>query len=234
MTLFADTHPIHQHLNHFARQLDLPRIKWVGWFPDDSINAFAMGLKQDEALVAFSSGAINKLTKDEMQAVMAHELAHIANHDMARMTYAVAVQDALTWFLRWRGLKQFARWVFTPLSELELMRMSRRREYWADAIGARLVSPEAMAGALRKTSALKTNSKAAADFRHFMLNADASSFFASHPTTKQRIEAIERRMFINRLPETGVASSDVDLGGVAARLKTWVYRRFNEPPHKPS
>ena len=71
--------------------------------------------------------AIEKLTMAELDAVMAHELAHVANNDMARMTYIRGVQNALTWFLIFRGMKNIALWLFTPTSQLELMRFSRQR-----------------------------------------------------------------------------------------------------------
>lgn len=207
VTLFADTHPIHRHVNHFGGQLDLPRIKWVGWFEDDRINAFAMGLQQNQALIAFSSGAVRSLSKEELQAVMVHELAHVANHDMARMTYGISVQNALTWFLGFRGLKMFARWIFTPLSELELLRMSRSREYWADAIGAYLVGPTAMAGALHKIQNQPTPGKDHAGFNHFMFQANANGLLGTHPPLSKRIAAVEQATFIKRLPELSLATS---------------------------
>lgn len=199
LTLFSETHPIHEHLNKLGRELGLPPVKYVGWFPDERINAFAMGLHQHEAIVGFSAGAIRTLSKEEMNAVMAHELAHIANHDMARMTYAVGVQDSLTWFLGFRSLKAFARWVFTPLSEMELMRMSRSREYWADAIGARLTSPAAMAGALRKIQI--EGNKPGVNHRasHFMFQSNAVSAFSTHPPLSKRIAALHEGRFIQRV-----------------------------------
>lgn len=203
LTLFSETHPIHEHLNKLGRELGLPPVKYVGWFPDERINAFAMGLHQHEAVVGFSAGAIRTLTKEEMNAVMAHELAHIANHDMARMTYAVGVQDSLTWFLGFRGLKAFARWMFTPLSELELMRMSRSREYWADAIGARLTSPAAMAGALGKIQIEGNRPGVNHRAAHFMFQSNAVSAFSTHPPLSKRITALNKGTFIQRVPLVG-------------------------------
>lgn len=203
VTLFAETHQIHTRVNQLASELDLPEIRWVGWFEEDAINAFAMGVKQDEALIAFSRGAIETLTFEELDAVIAHELAHVANNDMARMTYGHGVQDALTWFLMFRGLKKYARWVFTPISELELMRFSRKREFYADAIGAVLISPEAMAGALEKIE--KQKSSPPKELKHlsqFMFQSNAHSFFDTHPKTSERISAIQSREYIKHLPMT--------------------------------
>lgn len=201
VTLFAETHPIHVRVNELAQQLELPPIKWVGWFAGSEINAFAMGVHQEEAMIAFSQGAIEKLTKEELDAVMAHELAHVVNEDMARMTYAYGVQNALTWFLFLNAFKQLARWLFTPLSELEIMRFSRQREYWADAIGAALTSPVAMASALvkiKKDKGQPTGEQS--HISHFMFQAQAHAFFATHPTIEERVHALADKSYIEQLP----------------------------------
>lgn len=201
VTLFAETHPIHVRVNELAKQLELPPIKWVGWFEGHDINAFAMGVHQEEAVIAFSQGAIEKLTKEELDAVMAHELAHVVNEDMARMTYAYGVQNALTWFLFLNSFKKLARWFFTPLSELEIMRFSRKREYWADAIGAALTSPVAMASALVKIH--KDDGEPSGQqnhISHFMFSAKADALFATHPTIKDRVKALADKKYIQQLP----------------------------------
>ena len=201
VTLFSETHPIHIRVNELAAELELPQIKWVGWFKDDSINAFAMGIKQSDAVVAFSQGAIEKLSQEELDAVMGHELAHVVNHDMQRMTLAYGVQYSLTWFLIFRELATFARWVFTPISELEIMRFSRQREYWADAIGAVLTSPKAMAGALQKIKNDRSRPPSRQkQFAHFMFQANAQSFFDTHPSIPARVKALEKESYIRRLP----------------------------------
>lgn len=201
VTLLSDTHPIHLRVNELSQALDLPPIKWVGWFDDESINAFAMGLNQEDAVIAFSQGAIKKLSQEELDAVMGHELAHVVNHDMQRMTLAYGVQRSLTWFLLFRSLKTFARWVFTPLSELEIMRFSRQREYWADAIGAVLTSPQAMAGALEKIEEDHTKPPAEQKpMAHFMFQANAHTFFNTHPSINARVTALEKSSYIRQLP----------------------------------
>lgn len=201
LQLFSETHGIHLKVNELGKELNLPPIKWVGWFDDDSINAFAMGLKQDDAVIAFSRGAIQTLEPNELEAVMAHELAHVANNDMSRMTYGHGVQNSLTWFLMFRGLKTFARWVFTPIAELELMRLSRTREFYADAIGAVLISPEAMIGALEKIE--RDDRPAPKTLKHlsqFMLQSNAHSFLDTHPSTSKRITAISSGEYVEKLP----------------------------------
>ena len=201
VTFFSETHPIHLRVNELAAKLELPPIEWVGWFDENSINAFAMGLRQGDATVAFSRGAIEKLSQAELDAVMGHELAHVVNSDMQRMTLAYGIQRSLTWFLLFRSLKTFARWVFTPLSELEIMRFSRKREYWADAIGGVLTSPEGMADALLKIEQDHTKPPAKQkNLAHFMFNANAHTFFATHPSISSRVKALKKATYMKRLP----------------------------------
>lgn len=191
VTLLSDTHPVVTRTRTMARELGLPQIKWIGWFDEEAINAFAAGTRQDNAVVAFSKGAIEKLDKEQFEALIGHELGHIANNDMARMTYARAVQEALTWFLVFRNLKAFARVLFTPLSELELLRFSRSREYRADAIGALLTTPQAMIGVL--AAIMDDEQKPERNRKwlaNLMIRANAFSLFSTHPPLEKRIAAL--------------------------------------------
>lgn len=197
---FADTHPIHRRVNALARQLELPPIKWVGWFPEEGINAFARGIRREEAVIAFSAGAIERLSRPQLDAVMAHELAHVANHDMARMTYAHGMQDALTWFLGFRGLKQFARWVFTPIAQIEIQRFSRQREFWADAVGAALVGRESMIGVLQAVDGEQPSNPRTLRQAQFMFHGGLARLLSSHPAASDRIRALEYETFLKRLP----------------------------------
>lgn len=74
----------------------------------------------------------------------------MANNDMRRMALAGSFQNALVWFVFNEGFQRAGRWCLTWVSELFLLRFSRKREYWADAVGAVLTSREAMMSALRK------------------------------------------------------------------------------------
>lgn len=130
--------------------MGLPKIGYVGWYPAEDINAFAMGTRPCDAVIVASKGAVERLTRKQLIAVLAHELGHVASNDMARMTYARGLQRALTFFLVFRGLQQAARWIFTPLSELEILRMSRAREFTADRISAMVIGIDGMISALEK------------------------------------------------------------------------------------
>jgi len=192
VTFWSESHPINQVTQRMAHELSLPKIPYVGWFNSDDINAFAMGTTPHNALVALSKGAIDKLSKPELDAVIAHELGHIASNDMARMTYALGIRDSLTWFLIFRGLKKIARWFFTPFSELELLRFSRNREFTADAISAHLTSPEAMISVLEKLK----GADIAPQTHHqptVMLSASFDgSWLSTHPPLNARIAALQK------------------------------------------
>lgn len=191
VTFFTDEHPITQATQWMAKQLGLPPVRFVGWYDADEINAFAMGTSQDYALIAVSKGAIDNLSKEQLDAVLAHELGHVASNDMARMTYARGVREALTFFLLFQGLKKFARWVFTPFSELELLRFSRQREFTADEISAHLTSPDAMISVLEslKASAVKTPTDDWTMIKMAALGGD--SWLSTHPPLDARIQALK-------------------------------------------
>lgn len=199
--LLGEGDGIYDRVQEMAKELDLPPVKWIGWYEELQINAFACGAEQTEAMLIFTSGAIEKTTPEQFEAIIGHELGHVANNDMQRMTYAHGIQQGLSWFLIFRGLKNLVRWLFTPLSEMLVLRMSREREYYADAIGAYLTSPEAMAGVLEtieKNKGLPT--KPYKEFAKFMLKADDFGLFRTHPPTSQRIQALQKGTYIQRLP----------------------------------
>lgn len=192
VTLFHEEHAIHKKVQELAWFLKLPPIQHVGWFKDDDINAFAMGVDRSNALVAFSQGAIDKLPKEEFDAVIAHELAHVANGDMRNMTFARGAQEALTFFLVFRKLKKFARWIFSPLAELNILHYSRQREFAADSIGAQLISPQAMIGALNAIESDTAAKPKPNDYDKLKFSSALSGgIWRTHPPIPKRIKTIE-------------------------------------------
>tara|TARA_Y100000815_G_scaffold201957_1_gene185564 strand:+ start:1147 stop:2154 length:1008 start_codon:yes stop_codon:yes gene_type:complete len=195
VTFFSETHPINKVTQKLAERMGLPKIPYVGWFDAEEINAFAMGTSPYNALVAVSTGAVERLTKQELIAVIGHELGHVVCGDMAKMTYARNVQEAFSFFLIFRGLKSFARWVFSPLSELELLRMSRGAEFVADEISARMLGPQGMISALEHLRQdkvrLKSTGYANVSIRSAFMGG---TIFSTHPPLEQRIERLRRRL----------------------------------------
>ena len=199
--LLPDGHPVVEMTQYLAQHLNLPKVAYVGVFPGDDINAFAAGNVQRNAMVAVSEGALKKLSADQLAAVLAHEVAHIANNDMQRMTYARSFQEALTWFLLFQGLKRLVRWLFTTVSELAILALSRSREYRADAIASVIIGPEAMIGAL--TAIAKDQAKPARKhrrFAHLMFRPNPGSWTSTHPSIDERVKAIQTEKYIRRLP----------------------------------
>ena len=178
---------------HLARCLDIP-VPTVGVFPD--ANAFAMGQDIDDATLAIGRPLLDRLTSSQLDAVIGHELGHIVSGDMRRMMLMRTFQGSMVWFAYFQGLKQIVRVVICWGAELYIMASSRRREFWADAIGAALTSKEAMIGALRVLDGLPPPTGEANVQARFMFHSP----FASHPSTAARIEALEQETYIRQLP----------------------------------
>lgn len=140
------------------------------------INAFATGKKPEESVICATTGALEKLNKDELEGVIGHEMSHIKNHDILVATVTVAVVGAIAllaeiairslfWSGGGRGRKGEGNAIllivalifiiFAPIfSRLTYLAISRRREYLADANGAYFTrNPEGLAKALEKIKA---------------------------------------------------------------------------------
>lgn len=144
----------------------------VAAFPSASMNAFATGPRRDGAMIGVSTGLLHGMNQTEVRAVLAHEMAHIANGDMVTMTLIQGVANSVGLFLSrllllaigrpaarsWFNPFTIIQWalfaifqsVFAFLSSLFVMGFSRRREYRADQGAAEVVGPHAMAAALTR------------------------------------------------------------------------------------
>ena len=152
--------------------LPMPKIYLIS---DPAINAFATGRDPKHASIAVTTGAVEKLTNEELEGVIAHELSHIKNFDIRLMTIVIVLVGAITlladWF--WRGSLFGGRksdsdskgngalmiigiilLILSPIiAELIKLAISRKREYLADASGSLLTRyPEGLARALEKIS----------------------------------------------------------------------------------
>ncbi|WP_424992263.1 M48 family metalloprotease [Oceaniradius stylonematis] len=196
VTLFSNGHAITRATHELCDRLDIKRVPYVGWFPSDEINAFAMGTNVNNAMVVVSRGAVERLAPGEFLAVVAHELGHVGNNDMARMTYARGVQNALTFFLFFRGLKRIARWLFTPLSELEILRLSRTREFAADKIAAQVIGPQHMISVLEQLRQEKDPPRQS-PYANLMIWSAVTkrSWLNTHPPLEDRIAALQQLDF---------------------------------------
>ncbi len=186
-------HELKQTAARYAQILDIPPPRLGTMEPR---NAFAMGTSRDDATVAIGRPLINTMDREEVNAILGHELGHVVSGDMRKMMLMRTFQNATVWFGLTQGLKQFARWVICWAAELAILAFSRRREYWADAIGAALAGKEAMIGALKKLEQAPVLTGTESIHARFMFRGTLST----HPTMAQRIDALERETYIQRLP----------------------------------
>lgn len=185
----------------------------VGIFQSASPNAFATGWNRNNALVAVSTGLIDAMTKDEVEAVLAHEVAHVANGDMITMTLLQGVMNTFVVFLsrvightidrvvfkteRGHGP---AFWIVSIIAELVLgvlamiitMWFSRYREFRADAGAAQLVGKHKMRAALMRLESSRGTPDMPDELAAFAINAGKiHKLFSSHPPLADRIRALE-------------------------------------------
>lgn len=182
-----------------AARLGLPKPPSTMIMPN-VVNAFAIRASANVSIVAIGTPLVAALTREETSAILGHELGHIVSGDARRMMFALEFQKFLTWFLVFNGLKKFWRWALTPIGELLIMRLSRHREYWADAIGAALTSKDAMISALRKLQNIPAKHSRKEMLHSEMMFMGVGRWFSTHPTMQQRIRALEAERYIARLP----------------------------------
>lgn len=190
----------------------------VGIFPAQQSNAFATGWNRNNALVAVSSGLLERFNEDEARAVLAHEIGHVANGDMITLSLVQGVVNTFVMFAarvigffvdrvvlkNQRGLG-LGYWIATIVAEICLgilastivMWFSRRREFRADVAGAQLAGRTAMIAALEKLRA-ETRAEIPNQMPDTMTAFGISGgwkrntmrLFASHPPLEDRIEAL--------------------------------------------
>jgi heat shock protein HtpX len=196
----------------------------VGIFPAQQSNAFATGWKRDDALVAVSAGLLNRMSPDEVRAVLAHEIGHVANGDMVTMAliqgvlntfvmfFARIVAHLVDAFLRrddsgglgffgYIAVVTVAEIVFGILASIIAAWFSRFREYRADEAGARLAGTDAMVGALQRLKAESQMPDQMPDtLTAFAITTGQTrrlmeKLFASHPPLDERIRALKEASY---------------------------------------
>lgn len=199
VTRVSEDAPLAQRVYRLAERLGLPARPWVGVMPHN--NAYAIGSSPKCAMVVIGQPLLDILSDDEIDAIIGHELGHIANNDMRRMGLARSFQNSLVWYLSFSDtLKRAGRWILTWLSEVFILRLSRKREYWADAIGAALTSKEHMIGALEKLHNAPNLSSFERRHARLMVRGFSESLLSTHPTLDQRRNALLKESYIRRLP----------------------------------
>ena len=186
----------------------------VGIFDSPEPNAFATGARRDSALVAVSTGLLRSMTREEAEAVLAHEVSHVANGDMVTLTLIQGVVNTFVIFLsriigytidkvvfkteRGHGPAFFvtvivAQLVLGILASMIVMWFSRYREFRADSGGAKLEGRDAMIGALerlRQQHPQPLPDQMAAFGISGTMRQGLMRLFMSHPPLEERIAAL--------------------------------------------
>lgn len=202
--------------HQISRGAHLPKMPEVGVYESPEVNAFATGPTKSRALVAVSSGMLQRMNKDEIEGVLAHEVAHIQNGDMVTLTLVQGVVNAFVMFLSriaayaiGQAVKDDIRhWVhfaaviffqilFGFLSMPVVAWFSRQREFKADAGSAKLVGANKMRAALEKLKSLQgldqTSEQPEAIAAFKISSKEAASwkaYFSTHPPLEERIKAL--------------------------------------------
>src|SRR6187401_2877519 len=187
----------------------------VGIFDSPEPNAFATGASKNSALVAVSTGLLQKMRREEVEAVLGHEVSHVANGDMVTLTLIQGVMNTFVFFLarvigyivdkvilkneRGHGIGYIATVIVAQivlglLAGMVVAWFSRQREYRADAGGAHLAGTNAMIGALEALKRVHTPTALPEQMKAFGINDAQPSglqrLLMSHPPLDERIAAL--------------------------------------------
>lgn len=204
-------------VNTVKRQADQAGIGMpeVAIYDSPEINAFATGWNKNNALVAVSTGLMNNMTAEEAEAVLAHEVSHVANGDMVTLTLVQGVVNTFVIFLsrvigyivdrmvfkneRGEGIGFFiasmiAQLVLGVFASMIVMWFSRYREFHADAGGASLAGKHKMIAALEKLKLNQEQSALPKSVAAFGIagGGGIARLFMTHPPLEERIEALRR------------------------------------------
>ncbi len=204
--------------------LPMPRVYII---PSDSPNAFATGRNPNHAAVAATEGILRILSTEELEGVMAHELAHVKNRDILVSTIAATFAGAISMLgnmLQWAAMfgggrsdddegaggmiGGLAMAIIAPIAAMLIqMAVSRSREYLADESGARICgNPQALANALKKlqmgSQMIPMQQASPASAHLFIVNpltgGSLLNLFSTHPPMEERIARLEQMAYDRR------------------------------------
>ena len=201
-------------LNTVKRQAEKAGVEMpeVAVYNSPEINAFATGINKNNALIAVSSGLLQSMTEDEAEAVLGHEMSHVANGDMVTMTLLQGVMNTFVFFFARIAARAISRGsdnqfiyfmtvmafqiIFGMLASIIVMWFSRYREFRADAGGAHLAGREKMINALKRLQGNKAESQLDDQLTAFGISGKRaiSELLMSHPPLEKRIQALQRRV----------------------------------------
>lgn len=187
----------------------------VGIFQAPVANAFATGMNRNSALVAVSTGLLQSMTPDEVEAVVGHEISHVANGDMVTMALMQGVLNTFVYFfatiigyvvdralsgnnersgvgMGYYLVQMIAQVALGFLASILVCWFSRRREFKADAGGANLAGKEKMIGALRALQRGHEAEELPGQFAAFGINGGGiQKLFMTHPPLEERIATLQ-------------------------------------------
>jgi heat shock protein HtpX len=207
------------YLETVARQAQAAGIRTpeVGIFESPDPNAFATGWNRNDALVAVSTGLLQNMSRDEVEAVIGHEISHVANGDMVTLalvqgvlnTFVIVLSrvigSVVDGMLRGQNSEQsgpgigyfvvsmIAQVLLSFLATMIVMWFSRYREFRADAGGANLAGRQSMINALKALQRQRDpQDLPAGEMAAFGISGKIGSLFSSHPPLEHRIAALEQ------------------------------------------
>jgi heat shock protein HtpX len=232
----ASAPELHDMVGRLAKNAGLPMPR-VFLVQADQPNAFATGRNPDNAAVAATTGILRVLDRDELEGVIAHELAHIKNRDTLTMTVAATVAGAISMLAQFGFFFGGGRdrdnalgpigvlmaVLFAPLAAMLIqMTISRTREYAADRLGAQISgNPLGLARALGKISGyahrieLPSAERNPASAPLFIINplsgARMDNLFSTHPNVENRVRALEE--MAGTMPRGSMRPSPIPTAG---------------------
>ena len=210
---------LYHMVERLARDAGLPDVPEVGTFSSPEMNAFATGPTKRRSLVAVSTGLLDHMNENELEAILGHEISHIENGDMVTMTLIQGIVNAFVMFLArvaafaisslGRGQRNnrssygsyymttfLFEILFMILGSMLIASFSRHREFRADRGGALLSRKEHMIAALEKLSRAKTAEKKTSSMNAMMISMPSKMgllrLFATHPPIEMRIARLKK------------------------------------------
>ncbi|WP_343187969.1 protease HtpX [Buchnera aphidicola] len=211
-------------LKDLSHQMKI-KIPEIAIYPSEDLNAFATGFSKNNSLIALSTGLLNKMKKNEIKAIIAHEMCHITNGDMLTMTLIQSVLNTFILFFSYIFTKILENFFFKKkknknillfsnsiiyifismileftlgmLANIVIMWFSRKREYYADAGASKIIGKKNMISALENLkNSIEPN--ISHNLRTLYIQGKRNIFlnlFLSHPSIDERILALKKNIY---------------------------------------
>lgn len=202
-------------VHQLAKRAGIEKMPQVGFYDSPEVNAFATGPTKNRALVAVSAGLLQRMSQEEVEGVLGHEISHVANGDMVTMTLIQGVINAFVMFFARiiahvvsQSVKDEMRYIvyfvslivfeiaFAFLGMFVVAYFSRLREFRADAGGAKLAGRDKMINALKKlrgtTELIDNRQQSLATLKISSRGSGLMALISTHPSLDVRIARLER------------------------------------------